>query len=502
MRNKIQVACLLGVVMAFLGGIGPVWAQEPEPVSAAASSASTAGFLLLLPLGLLLLTSSALPNAERDAPRTTTTAMVVWAMAALAYFTAGFAFQFGGLAIGNPHPDFAELYWNWSPLNESFGTGWGVIGLRGWALLNGAATPGVYDLFLRHLALLGVVTTIPCFILYRRLNAWGMLLFGIVSGTFIYPLVGNWVWSSGWLASLGLTLGLGHGFVDAGIATPFALAGVICLAALLAFQGAETAPETREPATPDRPAAGFVETPMPTAYLPLLSFSGLVIVLWSWAFIAGAAHIPTATTIGMPRAALNGILSALAAGLAAALYSRFTTTRFNPLMTTRGAVAGLVLSSTVAPFIPPWQAILVGLVGGALVPPLIYLVDHILKLADHTASVAIFALMGLLAWLLPGFLADGSSGLGWNRIGETSYLGVEGQGVSGLIVASGYASDWPSQFNAQAVGAVAIVTWTFLLSFGLFKGYIWLASLWRGKDLEAGAGPARDSETADKARTA
>ena len=494
MDKKVQVLWLIGAGI-FLAKGAPVWAQAPEAVSTMTNLASTAGFLLLLPLGLILLTSSALPEAERDAPRAAAAALVIWAAAALAYFGAGFAFQFGGLAVGNPQPDFVSLYWNWSPFDESFGSGWGVIGLRGWALLNGAATSGVYDLFLRHVALLGVVTVIPSFILYRRLSALAMLLFGILAGTLIYPVAGNWIWSSGWLASLGLTLGSGHGFVDAGAATPFAIAGVICLAALLAFQESKAQPA----AISQEVAPDFVETSMPTAYLPLLSFTGLLLTWWSWAFIAGAAHIPTATAIDMSRAALNGILAAMSAGLAAALYSRFTTTQFDPLMTARGGVAGLVLASAVAPFIPPWEAIIIGLVGGGLTPLLIYLVDQIWRLADHTASVATFALLGLLAWLLPGFLADGSSGAGWNKVGETSYLGVEGQGVSGLMVAPGHVNDWPGQFNAQLIGAVAIVAWTFLLSFALFNGYAWwkLRRQPKGADIEAD--PAGETEEVGEA---
>jgi Amt family ammonium transporter len=172
---------------------------------------------------------------------------------------------------------------------------------------------------------------------------------------------------------------------------------------------------------------------------------------------------------------LNGYLSAFAGGLTTALYSRFVTARFNSLMTIRGALTGLVAVSTVAPFIPPWQALIIGAVVGLCVPLMIYLVDHKLRLADHTATVGTFALIGLLAWLLPGLLADGSTGVGWNNTGQTTYLGVENQGVSGLLVLSGYLVDWPGQLLAQLLGLVAISIWAFFWPFSLFKGYLWLA---------------------------
>jgi Amt family ammonium transporter len=453
----------------------PVWAQAPDQASSMIETVSTAGFLLLLPLGLALMMSSALPDAIKEAPEAVTTGLVIWGIAIVAYFLVGFAFQFGGLAVNSTNPDFAELYWNWSPLDTSFGTGWGVIGLRGWALAGGAGTPGVYDLFLRHVALLGVAAVVPSFILYRRLPLWVMGLFGVLIGTIMYPLVGNWIWSGGWLANLGLTQGFGHGFIDAGIASPLALTGFICLAALIAFRSREATKIESSPLDHPTKAELFVEVPMPRAYLPLLSFVGLVLILWSWAFLAGARHIPTAASIAMPRAALNGFLSTFAGALAAALYSRFTTARFNPLMTMRGALTGLVAVSTVAPFIPPWQALVIGVVVGLLVPLMIYLVDHRLHLADHTATVGTFVLIGMVAWLLPGLLADGSTGMGWNNTGQGIYLGVENQGISGLFVAPGYIADWPGQLLAQLFGLAAISAWSFFWSFALFKSYLWLA---------------------------
>jgi len=451
--NKIRlfsIVALMALILLF--EVMPVGAQSLEPVSLVTGAASTAGFLLLLPLGLILFLSSSLPRAETIAPQAATSAFVVWGIAVLAFFGAGFAFQFGGLSVSNPHPDFAELYWNWSPLDAAYGTGWGMIGLRCWALLGPAATPGVYDLFLRHVALLGVTAVVPTFVLYRRVRVWTLIVFGLLAGTLIYPLAGNWVWSAGWLANLGVNLGLGHGFVDAGVATPFAIVGAAALAALLVYR-------KKDEGEPDISSDAFAEIPMPTAYLPLLSFFGLGMVLWSWTFIASAQHIPGAVEIAMPRAALNGILGAFSGAVLAALYSHFTTAEFNPLMSARGGLAGLILISAAAPFIPPWQAIVVGGVAGLLLPLFIYLVDRVLKLSDHTAGVATFGVMGVFAWLLVGLVADGSSGAGWNNVGSEDYLGVSGQGVSGLLTTPGYVPDWPGQMNAQLLGAVSIVAW-------------------------------------------
>ena len=61
--QRFTVTAILFVLMAT-----PALAQSAEEMTAPfAQATSTAGFLLLLPFGLLLLTLSALPRAETDA---------------------------------------------------------------------------------------------------------------------------------------------------------------------------------------------------------------------------------------------------------------------------------------------------------------------------------------------------------------------------------------------------------------------------------------------------
>lgn len=430
----------------------PVAAQSGDITPPLAQATSTAGFLLLLPLGLLLLSLSALPNAETDAPQAAITALMVWGIAVLAYFFAGFALEFGGVAVSNPHPDFAELYWNWSPLSPAFGPNWGVVGLRGWLLLGAAATPGVYDLFLRHAALLGAVTVLPALVLFRRVRGWQLAIFGAISGTIIYPLAGNWIWSGGWLANLGINLQMGHGFVDAGIATPLVVAGAITLTALWVTQPTPPAePDSLPEAETTAPADTFTEIPMPAAYLPVLSLLGLGLVLWSWAFAANGQHIPTATDLAIPRAALNGFLGAFAGLVVAGLYSQFTTTEIDVLMTARGAIAGLAITAAGAALMLPWHAVLLGAIAGALLPPLVYFVDRRLGLADTTAAGTMLGAMGVLGWLAVGLVADGSTGSNWNS-------------VAGTI-----ARDFPAQLNAQLLGAVTVIGWTVLVTWLTFR---------------------------------
>ncbi len=503
---RIKLIIIVIVVGVILITAAPALAREGAPVAEGVDFTGLlpAMVMLLLPLGLMLLISSAVP--EEDAPAMAITLLMTWGVTALAYFGVGFAFQFGGIAQVSPRPDLSGLYWEWYPLDQSVDAEvarlWGVIALQGWALSGEAITPGALRLFLSHLSLAGVTAMIPVGALLRPVRAIGALLIGLVTGTLIYPLVGNWIWGGGWLANLGTSLGLGHGLVDFGGSTVIFLTGsVVALAALILLKPKAGPNDQAEPAEvvvstgldrrltvyeeiPDSPEEVLPVTPMPSAYLPLLSILGSGLLLLGWVGLTTGTHTPTALNFSPDRAAVNGLLAALSAAVAAAGYSWFTTRRLNSFMTPRGLVAGLGVVMAGAPFIPTWLAVGAGLVMGLLLPLLIYLFDQGVGLEDELGLLATFGISAMISLFLVAFFADGRAGQGWNGLGSSSYLGLDGQGVSGLVVAPGLASDWPGQFQAQLLGLAVTILWTLLISFLLFQAINLVTTAWSRSGLE------------------
>ena len=77
---------------------------------------------------------------------------------------------------------------------------------------------------------------IPLIGLRGRIPGSASILLGLLIGGLIYPLAGNWIWGGGWLANLGLNLGLGHGYVDvAGAGLVHLLGAAAALAGILVF---------------------------------------------------------------------------------------------------------------------------------------------------------------------------------------------------------------------------------------------------------------------------
>ncbi len=435
----------------------------PDP---SASSGSDALILLsyLLPAGLILLSVAAL--SEDHAVEAATGAVVAWGAAIVAYFLVGFAFQFGGIAVVNDAPDLAGLYWEYSLLDVSWGTGWGMIGLRGFLMSGDAATPGALTLFLGQLPLLGVATLILHFALWGRSRRWMVLPAALSMGAIIYPILGNWVWGGGWLANLGLNLSHGHGFVDAAGGGQAALVGVVAaLAALMAFRPGPGAPAANSATTVEpgdgSDASSGLAVPMPGAHLPLLGWLGALLMTIGWMATSTLAYLPGADNVSTAVMAANLLLASFGCALAASLYSWFVSGRLDVLMAGRGVAAGLVLAAAGALFVPAWVALASGLAMGLLLPFLIFVFDRRLHLGDASALVAGFGVPSMLGLLLPGLLADGRFGIGWNRVGLESHLGVDGQGVAGLWTAPGMVPDWPGQMVAQLIGLVAIVAWSF-----------------------------------------
>ncbi|HXF60104.1 MAG TPA: hypothetical protein VNK95_00725, partial [Caldilineaceae bacterium] len=261
----------------------------------------------------------------------------------------------------------------------------------------------------------------------------------------------------GWLGALGNNLLLGHGFVDfGGAGTVHLVAAGFALAALVVW-------------VPRRQRRSLQSQSLITGRLPLLAVVGSLFVLggsigWLW---SNPLQMSTLDEMALMRGSVNCILFAAGGMLVPLAYTWFVTGRSEPLMSTRGLAAGVVAGLAVGPFVSPGIAFFIGLLAGATVPFATYLVDGLLHLDDATGAVTVSGLPAMVGLLLLGLFADGSTGQGWQMTGVDSYLGVSGQGVSGLFTARGYQMDFPGQMQAQIIGVVALGLWGFLAGMAL-----------------------------------
>lgn len=442
-----------GFMVLAMGG----WMVATVPVLAAGQTAAGAEWPwaalaltgYLVPVGLLFVAVAGLPS-ER-VPRAGALAMLSGSLGILAYWAAGFALQFGGIGLMLGGAGFRDLSLEWSLLDVRWGPGWGMAGLRGFFLTAGASTPEGLSLFLGHLPWVLAACMLPSLALASHKRPGLAYVLALTTGGLLYPLFGNWVWGGGWLANLGRTRLLGHGFVDfGGSSGPLLLAAALGLAVLLLRRKG-----ARE--TPPR-----AEAQMPVLAQPAVALVGVFLVLAGLAGWMTATLQAQAVPDALPRALVVAVSGSLAGVLAAGLYTWFVSRRADPFMIGRGAVAGAAATLAGAPFVPVWAGWAVGALAGLLVPVAIYVADRVLHLGDDAGLVATLGIPGLIGAFVPAILADGVYGAAWN--------GIAGAGVAGLLAPAGASVGWEGQLYAQAIGAGVALVWGFVIPWAVGSG--------------------------------
>jgi Amt family ammonium transporter len=132
-------------------------------------------------------------------------------------------------------------------------------------------------------------------------------------------------------------------------------------------------------------------------------------------------------------------------------------------MACNGMLAGLVAITAPCAFVSPTSAVAIGILAGLVVCSGVLFNERVLKVDDPCGAISVHGYCGTLGALCLGIFADGTYGAGWNGIGAASYLGKEGQGVTGLLYGD------TSQFLCQLIGAGVNIVWAFGLTFIAFK---------------------------------
>lgn len=450
--TRIRWPVILALVATIvLLRIGLVWADRVDTPG----SVLTLAIAFLFPIGLTIVAWSALPPDQSD----TATGMATLALglALIGYLALGFGVQYGGAAFISDHEELQSLSRLFSALHGDENARWGLFGLDGFFLGGGASTQTALRLFVSQLPLVTGVVLIVMLGVPRETPIAATLFSGVFVAAITYPLAGHWIVGGGWLANLGKTLNLGHGVIDfAGSGTIFVLGGATVLGASVMFG-------RKQPRGSD-PSANPTASMPPTRY-PVFVGLGALLAVTGWLAIglANPLYAELGAVLNWPLVLLNGLAGVAGGTASAQLYSSFTTGRFDPLMGSRGALAGLVAISAGAPFVPTWAALAIGAVAGLLLPLAVFIVDRVMRLQDSTAAIASYLLPGFWGLLAVSLFASGRWGVGWNGSPASS-----GQGVSGIIVAPGLLPD-VGQLAAQFWGGITLFTLGFLLPWGGLK---------------------------------
>jgi Amt family ammonium transporter len=250
----------------------------------------------------------------------------------------------------------------------------------------------------------------------ERIRFGAMLAFSGLWLLIVYAPVAHWLWGGGWLAKMG-ALDFAGGLVVHATAGTSAL----LIARLIG------------------PRDGFPKELHPP-HNPGMTMIGAAMLWVGWyGFNAGSA-VAANGTAGMAMTATH--LSAATAGLVWALLEQWKFKRPSMIGMVTGVVAGLATVTPASGYVGPLGGVALGAAGALVCFLAVDLVKSRLKIDDSLDVFAVHGVGGIAGTLLAAVLAS-------DLLGGVGY--AEGK-------------DMASQLGVQAIGVVAVVAWSAVIT--------------------------------------
>jgi ammonium transporter, Amt family len=371
----------------------------------------------------------------KHAAHVVSTNFAIFGLGFVAYMAVGYAFMFGGYS-------FPGLFGYDKPIGDALlGSGNWVFLWKGGFFLSGGYDVAILAFFLYMVAFMDTTATIPTGAMAERWKWTAFVGWGLFCGALYYPLFGAWTWGGGWLAKLGTSMGMGHGYVD------FAGSGVVhMMGGVAALAGAMVLGPRIGKYGPDGKPRVLAAHHIPMALL------GTFILLFGW-FGFNAASTLGATDHRFTIVAANTAIAAAFGATGGMFWIMMRTKKPDPGMMANGMLAGLVAITAPCAFVTPAVAALIGVVAAVVVIEAIGFWER-KGIDDPVGAISVHGVGGCLGVLFTGLFADGTYGEAWN--------GVDGT-VRGLFYGDA------GQFVAQVIGALTIATVMFGIALAFFK---------------------------------
>jgi Amt family ammonium transporter len=436
MKKKFFI--LAGILVTCLAlSIGQAYAQSPDPLAETGTGVSIAWTLAMgalvwfMQLGFAFLGAGYIRH--KNQVNYWTKSYLDFSIGVVLFALVGFALMFGGSGASFPTGFDAtgEVIWTTLPGLEN---GNAFIGWSGFALTGDAYNGLTLVYFFWQAVFAATSVTIVAGMVAERMKFQAYLLYTVLINILIYPIYGHWVWGGGWLAELGAVDFAGSGVVHA-------VGGFTGLAACLLI-GPRLGKYTK-----DGKVRSFGYTNVP--YIVI----GTMILFFGWfGFNPGS----TLTTLDLrtPIVAVTTYLAGGAGGVMALIISYLDRKHFtgpDVQAVCAGALGGLVAITASCAFVPPWAAIIIGLIAGTLTIYGNLFVERKLKIDDPVGAFGIHGINGIFGLLTVGLFADGT------------------YGISGVLINGAAGAD---QLIAQIISAAVCAGFAFgmgLVIFGLIK---------------------------------
>ncbi|HXF61585.1 MAG TPA: ammonium transporter [Caldilineaceae bacterium] len=401
------VLCLLTTVTAFAGdpnGAETLAASE-DPTATALTFVwmmVTGTFVFFMQAGFAFLEAGF--TRVKNLVNVLTKNFMDFCIGGLAYFFFGFAIMYG--------TDIA-----------------GLIGSDGFFLLGDYYDVSKALAWFFQMVFAATAATIVSGAMAERTKITAYLAYSFLISALIYPISGHWVWGGGWLSQMGF-----HDFAGSGVV--HMIGGMVALTG--AYLVGPRVGKYNKDGTPNE----FKPT-----NVPYITLGGLILFFGWFGFNPGSTL--NGSDLRMSVIAVNTFLAGCA-GATTVMYARLISTgKADGVGAVNGALAGLVGITAGCAVVPPWAAVIIGLLSGFVLMWGEKFIERTLKVDDPVGAVTVHGLCGFFGLLMVGVFADGAYA-----------------GVSGLIAGNA------AQLVTQLIGAVALAAWaliTGLIMFAILK---------------------------------
>jgi len=414
-RGKTVGVLVLSATLLLAGG---AWADDTASLKVTVDTlwVMVAGFLVFFMNAGFALVESGFCRSKNTV-NILAKNFIVFAVAALTFWLAGFGLMFGD---GNAFIGLKGFLLAGS--DNSPATGEAYQGV--FQALNWTGVP-LEAKFFFQLVFAATAATIVSGAVAERIKFQAFILFSAFLVVLMYPTTGHWAWGNGFLAGLGF-----HDFAGSTVVHSVggwaALVGVLLLGPRLGKYG------------PD----GRVH-PIPGHNMALATLGGLV--LWFGWF----GFNPGSTMEASPDIARIAVTTALAASAGIASACAWAWWRLGApdlTMIINGALAGLVAITAPCAIVTPFGSIVIGLFAGLLVVESVLFFDRS-RIDDPVGALSVHLVNGIFGTLCVGLFAVDREG-----------------GVVGLFYGGGLA-----QLGKQAVGVGAVGLFTVAASWVLWS---------------------------------
>jgi Amt family ammonium transporter len=300
-----------------------------------------------------------------------------------------------------------------------FGAGNGLFGHTGFFLVDAVNHGNIplYANWLFHAVFCGAAATIVAGGIAERMKFKAYLIYSFIISATVYPIVGHWIWGGGWLASLNFADFAGSTVVHA-VGGSAALIGTIVVGPRIGKFNKDG-------------SANAIE-----GHSMTLASLGTLILWFAWFGFNPGSTLSVGDGSAIAHVAVTTNLAAVAGALSGMFYAWKKFGKPDLTMTMNGALAGLVSITAPCAFVMPYEAIIIGAIGGIIVVAGTVFLDKV-HIDDPVGAVPVHMMNGIWGTLAVGIFGRKALGVARDGLlhgGGWTQLGVQALGVGTVVI--------------------------------------------------------------------